>query len=165
MPIDVSATQAAITRLASNANDTLFKIMERVAEDLRNQARKNAPAGQEGNSTNPSGDLKRGMTIEGPFGSGSHYTARVGPIVKSVKPGINGRVLNYARQRELGGVITSPAGGMMYFKIHGVKIARESVFQSSAAPGSHYLLRARISQGPEIKLIIDEELTLLVKSK
>lgn len=165
MSISVGPTQAALMNLGSRANDTLFVIMERVADDLRNKAKENAPVGKSGNSTNPSGDLKQGMTVQGPFGSGSHYTARVGPIVTSIKPGINGRVLNYARQRELGGVITSPAGGMMYFTINGVKIAKMSVFQSSNAPGTHYLLRARLSQGPEIESIIAEELTLLVKSK
>lgn len=157
MGIDVDATIAGLRALAHRVTDATERITGRAAHAYQAQAMINAPVGEPDNTTNPPGDLRRSIVVDGPHhvGDGAFF-ARVGPTVVTANPGPGGTVYNYGRQREFGGLLWAKASPFLAFRTHGVFVQKLFVYQF----GSHYLGRAR---GTDIDGIITEELTVAIE--
>lgn len=145
MPVDVAGAIAGLDALSARLDEATKDCVAAVAHLYQAKAMANAPVGRLGNSTNPSGDLRRSIHVEGPTGGDGTYAARVGPTVTTVRPGPGGSVLNYGRQREFGGVITPRVSPLLRFKIDGNWFSKASVSQH----GSFYLTRARAEANPD----------------
>lgn len=159
MAVDVAGTLAGLDALVERVHDATRDIVSDVADLLQKRAIENAPVGVEGNTTNPPGDLKRSIEVDGPHGADGAYTAEVGPTVVTANPGRGGRIYNYGRQREFGGTIRPRISPRLVFTSFGVTFAVPSVTQE----GSHYLLRARTEAQPAIEASIEDHLAIAVE--
>lgn len=158
MPIDVGGTITGLQLLARRVDRATERIVARAAHAYQAAAMVNAPVGERDNSTNEPGDLRRSIDVDGPTAvGGDAYFARVGPTVTTANPGPGGRVYNYGRQREFGGLLWAKATPMLVFRTHGVFVRKLFVYQF----GSHYLGRARAETS--IDGIISEELTVAIE--
>jgi Bacteriophage HK97-gp10, putative tail-component len=159
MPIDVAATMAGLDALAHRVSHATERIVERSAHVFQALAMANAPVGDPENSTNAPGDLARSIQVDGPYGGGDSFVARVGPTVTTANPGPYGRIMNYGRQREFGGEITPNGPKMLVFEKFGSVYFASRVYQD----GAFYLTRARVEGGPTVEVVIVEELTVAVE--
>jgi hypothetical protein len=159
MASDVSSTLAGLDALVQRVHGAVRKSVSDVAHLFQAQAIENAPVGDPDNSTNPPGDLRRGIVVEGPIGGDGSWAARVGPKVTSAHPGPGGEVLNYGRQREFGGEIYPRISSRLVFLKYGVTYHRLSVFQA----GSHFLLRARTQKQGDAESAIAANVSVAVK--
>ena len=118
MDIDVTATLAGLDRLSGRVDDATRQATADAAHLFQASAMIHAPVGVTGNSTNTPGDLRRSITVDGPYQSGGHtWTAETGPTTI------------YGRQRELGGDIYPRAGGLLRFQKFGDVIHASHVYQ------------------------------------
>ena len=159
MASDFSATLAGLDALKHRIEDASLKITVGAAEIFRHQSAENAPVGEKDNSTNPSGDLRDSMIAEVPVGAGSTWASRVGPTVRTVHPGPGGRVFNYGRQREFGGLLWAKSAVYLAFKTHGVYVRKLFVYQH----GAYYLTRARHEGVDAVVALMQKELTTAVR--
>ncbi|MGC8473068.1 MAG: hypothetical protein ACP5PW_01490 [Candidatus Dormibacteria bacterium] len=102
-PVDVGATEFAISRLILRLDSATNEAVARSAENVRAKAAALAPKGTPGNSTDPPGRLGQSILVTGPAGGGGEYRAFVGPTTV------------YGRQRELGGPIFPKVAAALVF--------------------------------------------------
>ena len=117
--VNVDRTVAALLALDGRIDEATKQIAGDAACVVRDMSALYARSGSPGNSTNPPGDLKRSIDVEGPVGGDGVYMARVGPTVESMNPGPGGSIRNYGRIQELGGVITPRVSQRLAFTIYG----------------------------------------------
>lgn len=156
--INVDGTIAGLELLAKRVTDATEAIAADAAHVFQERAMEFAPVGMAGNSTNAAGDLARSIHVEGPYGSGGGYVARVGPTVTTANPGPGGVTYNYGRLREFGGTVVPHVSAALVFTKMGQTYTRASVTQV----GSHYLLRARLEGMSAVEGRIQVRLTWAV---
>ena len=117
MAIEVKDCIAGIEKLSENLDSTMHRITKRALETIQVAGASFAPVGTPGNTTNPPGDLKRSIDVEGPRGGDGLYGGEVGPTVI------------YGRQRELGGHLYAKRARYMRFVKWGVVYYRKHVYQ------------------------------------
>lgn len=106
MDIEVNATIIAMEELKIRMDVGIRTLSNRIAETVQKNARRQAPKGRVGNSTNPPGDLAASIIIDGPhYLNMNKVLTQVGPTVK------------YGRLRELGGVLVPKDYQFMHFFI------------------------------------------------
>jgi len=121
--------------------------VEEVLESAKTHLEEFAPVGREGNSTNPPGDLKDSMVIEGPVGGDGVFTGSVGPTAVSAWDGVT----EYGHFRDVGGtLIAHNDSGLMTFTIDG-NIYRKSIVVQE---GAHYVAAAYEATEPEVDDIV-----------
>jgi len=155
--IDASGTIAGLDLLAKRADAATRDIVADAAHIVQANVMAVTPVGVPGNTTNPPGDLRRSLDVEGPTGSDGTYVARMGPTKV------------YSRQRELGGHIypgrarsigsegiggTSPGKQYLVFTKFGVVYKSIHVYQHPRP----YMLPGLKASGPQIDTMIEERM-------
>ena len=174
MPVEITVreTLGGLDILAKKLQVAGYLATKDALRDIQKYAIALAPTGTAGNTTNPPGTLKRHIDIEGPYGSKTKWTGKVGPTVESA----NRWHVNYGGQREFGGdiyagrfarSITSKAGRAgtagaprLFFRRFGQWYSPVKVSQR----GAHYLLRGRAFAIPSITRNLFERVTTAVEA-
>ncbi len=156
---DISGTLAGLDALAERINEATRLIVSDGLHAFQKWAMTLAPVGNPENSTNASGDLKRSMVVEGPFGSDGTWFGRMGPTVTTRHPGPGGRIFNYGRQREFGGELHPNVSPYLVFKSFGVIYHKRTINQR----GTLYLTRARVAAEPDLDAIVFERVAAAIE--
>jgi len=129
--VDVAEAIAALGNVGSRIKGANRRTTRKVAELVQKFSREAAPVGKPGWSTNPPGDLRASILVDGPRWIGANRTmATVGPTVRSVDRGVN-----YGRIRELGGTIFPQAKPYLAWKTPTGFVKATIVHQE----GAHYM--------------------------
>jgi hypothetical protein len=110
-----------------------------------------APVGTPGNTTNPPGDLKDSVEIEGPVTNGEIWEGSVGPTAVSMYD----EVTEYGHFRDVGGDLFAHGAEPMKFVIDGNWFSRYTVHQE----GAHYMEEAYFLTEPEVTEICERHMT------
>ena len=147
MEIDISATLAGLDALSERVDDATRQTTADAAHLFQASGMDHAPVGVSGNSTNMPGDLRRSITVEGPYPTGEHsWGAEVGPTTI------------YGRQRELGGDIYPQSARLLQFEKFGERVFTSHVYQSP----NPFMLPAYDDQRLNVAAVRDAHLTAAI---
>lgn len=147
MPVEIADTLAGIDELSKRFNTAMRDIVGDALHEIQLFGALFAPAGTPGNTTNPPGDLKRSIDVQGPQGGDGLYAGRVGPTVI------------YGRQRELGGHIYPKFARWLVFTKFGDTVYTKHVYQ----PPHPYMKPGRALALRFIARDRDERLTKVIE--
>jgi hypothetical protein len=145
--VDVGKTILGMDALGARIHNATRTITDKGAHLIQAASRSYAPIGTPGNSTNAPGDLARSIIVDGPFKTGTGYTASIGPTVI------------YGRQRALGGYLVPKVAPAMAFSIYGQTFVRTLVYQKDQP----FMHPGRDTAVPAILSMAKAQVTIAIK--